>query len=218
GAKAKLGAIIGIEDNMPAYRVFDFDPRGKIHKIPFAQITTHEGHFPFRAWSRWTEEEKELPESFIPTVDVRSDRREWDRYRFDDCDIAEMAPYLAAELPLEEKAPPLEHALPSLHSSTHATPQSPFSQHDNASGDELLPPLEAFEPDQEPAVVPVEPAVPPEPIKHYNLRRRKSAPETAAAPSASTQPTAPLHGSGSAPHALKEFRKQLREELWEDPG
>jgi hypothetical protein len=30
GPKAQFGAIIGIEDNMAAYRVFDFNPRGKI--------------------------------------------------------------------------------------------------------------------------------------------------------------------------------------------
>jgi hypothetical protein len=43
GAKAKLGAIVGIEDNMPAYRVFDFEQRDKPKKIPFAQVVTHEG-------------------------------------------------------------------------------------------------------------------------------------------------------------------------------
>src|SRR5690348_11931956 len=53
GPKAQLGALIGIEDNMPAYRVYDFKPRGKIRKIPFAQIVTHEGHFPFRSFANW---------------------------------------------------------------------------------------------------------------------------------------------------------------------
>ena len=41
--KARLGAIIGIEDNMPAYRVLDMDSKG-IHRIPFAQLVSHEGH------------------------------------------------------------------------------------------------------------------------------------------------------------------------------
>ena len=37
GPKAKAGVIIGIEDNMPAYRVLEMNPRGKAHRIPFAQ-------------------------------------------------------------------------------------------------------------------------------------------------------------------------------------
>ena len=71
GPKAKLGVIIGIEDNMPAYRVYDFEQRGVSRKIPFAQVVAHEGHYPFRDWSRWSEEEKLLPESFIPTLEAR---------------------------------------------------------------------------------------------------------------------------------------------------
>ncbi len=90
GPKAQFGAIIGIEDNMAAYRVFDFNPRGKIRKIPFAQIVTHEGHFPFRDGKQWTEEEKDLPESFIPSVVARSDPGEWSRYDFNDDEKSEL--------------------------------------------------------------------------------------------------------------------------------
>ena len=45
--KAQAGVIIGVEDNMPAYRVLDLEKRS-VRKIPFAQTITHEGCFPFR--------------------------------------------------------------------------------------------------------------------------------------------------------------------------
>ena len=82
GPKAQLGAVLGIEDNMAAYRVFDFNPHGKMRKIPFAQIVTHEGHYPFRNWSRWTAEEKELPDSFVPSFEARCNPEEWNRFNF----------------------------------------------------------------------------------------------------------------------------------------
>ena len=45
-------------DNMPAYRVYDFEQRGVIRQIPFVHVVTHEGHFPFRDFSKWSDEEK----------------------------------------------------------------------------------------------------------------------------------------------------------------
>ena len=43
--KGRLGVIMGIEGNMPAYRVMDRETR-ELHRIPFAQTVSHEGHFP----------------------------------------------------------------------------------------------------------------------------------------------------------------------------
>lgn len=43
--KGRLGVIMGIEGNMPAYRVMDLETR-ELHRIPFAQTVSHEGHFP----------------------------------------------------------------------------------------------------------------------------------------------------------------------------
>jgi hypothetical protein len=88
--KARLGAIVGIEDNMPAYRVYDFEQGGVIRKIPFAQVVTHEGHFPFRDGAKWTAEEKELPISFIPSVDAKNDVLEWSRYGFSEAEQVEL--------------------------------------------------------------------------------------------------------------------------------
>jgi len=59
--KANAGVLVGIEDNMPAYRIYDLTQQGIIRKIPFAQTVTHEGHFP--EWLKYgfgEEEEKEL--------------------------------------------------------------------------------------------------------------------------------------------------------------
>ena len=95
--KARLGVIVGIEDNMPAYRVYDFEKRGTIRRIPFSQVVTHEGHFPFKDRSKWTEEDKALPTSFIPSVDARNDSTEWSRYGFSDAEVVELDIPLAAE-------------------------------------------------------------------------------------------------------------------------
>ena len=58
-AKGQLGVIMGIEDDMPAYRVWDLQAR-KIRHIPFTQIITHEGHYPYRSYDLWDEDAKEL--------------------------------------------------------------------------------------------------------------------------------------------------------------
>ena len=83
GPKAKLGVIMGYEDNMAAYRVYDPD-RQIIHKIPFSQVITHEGHYYFRNGATWSAEEKESPESFIPTLEAIETPDEWRRFNFSD--------------------------------------------------------------------------------------------------------------------------------------
>ena len=107
GAKAKLGAIVGIEDNMPAYRVFDFEQRDKPKKIPFAQVVTHEGHFPFRSYAQWTVEEKELPESFIPTVESYNNYSEWRRFQFQSEDMRELESGNSNQPEVQPDIPPL---------------------------------------------------------------------------------------------------------------
>ena len=89
GPKGKLGVLVGIEDNMPAYRVLDLE-RGAIKKIPFSQLITHEGHYPFKSYAHWTEAERELPESFIPTLESYQDSAEWRRFQFQANDLDEL--------------------------------------------------------------------------------------------------------------------------------
>ena len=90
GPKAQLGAIIGIEDNMPAYRIFDSNPRGKVRKIPMAQVITHELHYFFKDGANWTAEEKTLPTSFIPNLEARANPDELRRYGFTQEEIQQL--------------------------------------------------------------------------------------------------------------------------------
>ena len=47
--KAFPGVILGIEHDMPAYRVLDLsDEKKGAMQVPFAQVITHEGVFPFK--------------------------------------------------------------------------------------------------------------------------------------------------------------------------
>lgn len=55
--KGRLGIILGIEGNMPAYRVMDAETR-TVRRIPFAQAVSHEGHYPLSDRSTWTAEEQ----------------------------------------------------------------------------------------------------------------------------------------------------------------
>ena len=67
--KGRLGIILGIEGNMPAYRVMDAETR-TVRRIPFAQAVSHEGHYPLSDRSTWTAEEHELPESYVDADEV----------------------------------------------------------------------------------------------------------------------------------------------------
>ena len=89
GPKARHGVIIGIEDNMPAYRVYDLERR-EAKRIPFAQVISHEGHYPLRDYSKWTEEEKALPESFIPSFDAQIAEDEFSRFGFSEKEKLEL--------------------------------------------------------------------------------------------------------------------------------
>ena len=71
---------------MPAYRIYDLTQQGMIRKIPFSQTVTHEGHFPFRRRSTWTQEDLTLPLCFTPNADAFNDVFEWMKYGFDDKD------------------------------------------------------------------------------------------------------------------------------------
>jgi len=79
--KGRLGAIIGVEDNMPAYRVLEIPARA-VRVIPFVQLVSHEGHYPFRDTKVWKDEEKALPISFMPSREAELDADEWTRYDF----------------------------------------------------------------------------------------------------------------------------------------
>ena len=114
GPKARIGASVGIMDNMPAYRVLD-TAFAVIRAIPFSQVVTHEGHFPLRNMDKWSAEEKPLPESFIPSLAAMNDQAELLRYGLTDQEKEELQsdfsltrdPYLAGN-----SSPDLTDALP----------------------------------------------------------------------------------------------------------
>ena len=152
GPKAQLGAIIGIEDNMPAYRVYDFNPRGKVRRIPRSQISTVELQFPFRDGSTWTQEEKELPESFIPNMEAKLNPDEFKRYDFSKDEIAQLEESLVSDFDAhsdfsQQPGPPV------LSLPQHADGQSPsvdnnLSQDGRNGGDGEgtgMPPLESLD-------------------------------------------------------------------------
>jgi len=87
--KANPGVLVGIEDIMPAYRVYDLQ-QGTIKKIPFAQVITHEGHFPFRSRANTSSEKKELPLRFIPNIEAFGDPLEWLKYGFEEQEEKEL--------------------------------------------------------------------------------------------------------------------------------
>lgn len=127
GPKAKLGVIMGIQDGMPAYRVLSFENREKLMKIPFAQVVSHEGHYPFRDYNQWTEEEKLLPESFIPSIQAHGNDEEWKKFSFLPAEVSE----LEGSMLFAPAAPVSREATGSATGSATASDQS-----------QKLPPLE----------------------------------------------------------------------------
>ena len=110
-AKGQLGAILGIEDGMPAYRVFDFET-SKVRKIPFAQTICHEGHYPFNDPKLWKEEDHDLPISFLPTEDVGEVPEELERYHFEDAQLSEMTWSMSPRGVLLPSTPPTVTSTP----------------------------------------------------------------------------------------------------------
>ena len=84
---------------MPAYRVFDFEQRGKIRKNPFAQVVTHEGQYPFREISSWSDEAKTATRSFIPSLEAQWHPEEVHRYNFSPSQLEELQYVAAVPIP-----------------------------------------------------------------------------------------------------------------------
>ena len=104
---------------MPAYRVYDFDS-GKVRRIPFVQLVTHEGHYPFRDAKMWRDEDRELPVSFLPTEEVCDSPEEFERYQFAEPEMTEISftiPWCRSDA--TSGTPVLTHPSPS---STLSTP------------------------------------------------------------------------------------------------
>jgi len=53
-----------------------------VRSIPFAQLVSHEGHYPFKNIDLWTSGEKGLPGSFMPSREAQLEPEEWERFAF----------------------------------------------------------------------------------------------------------------------------------------
>jgi len=75
------GAIVGYEENMPAYRVWDFSSKC-VRCVSFNFTVAHEGFYGFKDKTIWAGPDEKLPELFYPTGDLRA-------FDFDDEDRLE---------------------------------------------------------------------------------------------------------------------------------
>ena len=133
-AKGRLGAILGIEDNMPAYRVIELESR-TMRSIPFAQIVSHEGHYPFRNYELWNSEEKELPTSFIPTREAQLESDEWHRYKFARTHCEELGAAFEVPVwpPVSGSTPPVSASAPVIHEELVPIEESEYDPEHGAS-------------------------------------------------------------------------------------
>ena len=69
---------------------YDFET-GKVRRIPFVQLVTHEGHYPFRDANMWRDEDRELPISFLPTEEACEFPDELHRYQFLEPEMTEIS-------------------------------------------------------------------------------------------------------------------------------
>ena len=83
------GAVVGYEDNMDAYRVYDFEAK-KIRAISFSFAIVQEGFFPFRSRKDWEKDWEGEPVTFYPTRESVLDEKEWGGFDFDSEEEAEV--------------------------------------------------------------------------------------------------------------------------------
>jgi transposase InsO family protein len=77
------GAIVGYEENTPAYRVWDFQTQ-MIRVVSYNFTIAHEGYYPFKDKS-WLGKSS-LPDLFYPTFEALQDNTQWDAFEFDEED------------------------------------------------------------------------------------------------------------------------------------
>ena len=83
------GAILGYAENMPAYRVWDFEAQ-KIRSVSFNFTICHEGFYPFRDRKNWPPISIEDPECFSPVIEGVLSTSQWKKFAFDEEDASEI--------------------------------------------------------------------------------------------------------------------------------
>jgi hypothetical protein len=95
------GALMGYEEGMPAYRVWDLLER-IIKLVSYVFTICHEGFYPMRDKAHWPEEWTQCPHVFSPVYDGVLSMGEWWKFGFDDEDSAVVlaqAPNLLLDIP-----------------------------------------------------------------------------------------------------------------------
>ena len=103
------GAILGYVENMPAYRIWNFETQ-EARSVSFNFTICHEGYYPFRDQKNWPPEAILDPACFSPTIEGVLSSTEWKKFSFDEEDAEEVlceAPQLIVEAPASEKKMPL---------------------------------------------------------------------------------------------------------------
>jgi hypothetical protein len=98
------GVLIGYEEGMPAYRVWDLDAKN-IKTISYNFTICHEGYYPFRDRKNWPTDRLMDPICFSPILDGVLTITEWKKFDFDDEDATEvlgLAPDLVVDRPEPE--------------------------------------------------------------------------------------------------------------------
>ena len=96
------GALLGYVENMPAYRIWDFESR-TIRSVSYNFTICHEGYYAFKEGLPLPDECLSDPENFSPVLNGVLSTREWKKYAFDPEDIAEIfrvAPGLIVDHPV----------------------------------------------------------------------------------------------------------------------
>ena len=81
--KSFHGAIVGYEENMPAYRVWNFET-GTIKVVSYNFTICHEGYYPWKDKKNWTADQMCDPEFFSPNFGGVLSQKEWEKYDFDE--------------------------------------------------------------------------------------------------------------------------------------
>ena len=99
--KAFKGAIVGYTENMPAYRVWDFDAL-VIRDVSYSFTVCQEGYFPFRDRANWPPGALSDPVTFYPTLETFLDQEQWKAFGYDSEEAKEV---------LQDRAPSRSLAL-----------------------------------------------------------------------------------------------------------
>ena len=104
------GAILGYEDGMPAYRVWDL-VENKIVLVSYNFAICHEGYYPFKDKKNWPKEYLDDPECFAPTLTGVVTTTDLKKYNFDEEQMQDLIGNhsgLVIEKPLSEVKIPMQ--------------------------------------------------------------------------------------------------------------